>query len=111
MVIHMRHASRLLSPSVLGLLPRRNFLVRPLEDHTEREDTKNRDSKVGQYDAVALAESVVREVPDVTARYIAQLTEGVQQGDRDGPLCRWPGEGGRDPRVEDDEAAFMVSLK
>lgn len=81
------------------------LLVQTLQDKLEHEAPDDRESEHGSDDAVALAVSVVRKVPDVGACDVAELGEGVDEGDCDGTLGWWTREGCTDPGVEDDEAS------
>ncbi|SPQ20467.1 bb9c0dee-6315-4aed-9e05-cb89f535090d, partial [Thermothielavioides terrestris] len=92
----------------------RRFLeaaVRAHEHEAEGEAAEDGDAEHGGDDAVALAVAVVGQVPDVGPGHVAELAEGVDHGDGDGALGRRARERGRDPRVEDDEAAGGCAMR
>lgn len=71
-------------PSI-GLSPLELFVE--VDQHQPEDVASNhRDAKHGQHNAVALAVPVLLEVPDVRARDVAELAEGVDHGDGHGAL-------------------------
>ena len=81
------------------------LLVQAGEHGAEGDAADDGDAEHARHDTVAAAEAVGLEVPDVGARNVAELTESIDEGDGDGALGGGTGEGGADPRVEDDESA------
>lgn len=107
------HAQRLIRIFLVSLGIRFNlslleFLIQIREEHPEPETSNNSDTEHGSDNSVAVPVSIVREVPDVRASYVAELAECVDHGDCYGTLGGWTGEGCTDPRVEDDEAIWFM---
>lgn len=87
------------------------LLVKIDQDHTEDPEADNGNAVHGSDDTVALAVSVLLEIPDVRAGDVTELTECVDQSESDGTLGWGSREGGADPGVEDDEAGVGAGLE
>lgn len=81
------------------------LLVQILQYKLEPVASDDREPEHGSDNAVALAVSILRKVPNVGACDVAELGEGVDEGNCDGTLGGWTREGCTNPGVEYDEAS------
>lgn len=86
-------------------------LIQPHQNDLEDKASQNRHAKHGRHDAITVPEAVVRHVPDVASRDVAELRERVDHGDCDGALGWGARERGGNPRVEYDEACVGRRLE
>lgn len=113
LTLHKHHLPRL--PIRMLRIPLRLLLLQLLiqinQNHPENPESDNRHAVHGRHDAVALAVPILLETPHVRAGHVAELAEGVDEGQCDGALGGGSREGGADPGVEDDEAGVRAGLE
>jgi hypothetical protein len=102
----------LISPNpIISNLLHLQLPIQAVKHRPENKATSNRSAEHSQRNRITPPEPIRRQAPDVGARDVSDLGEGVYHGDRDGAFGRRAREGGGNPGVEDDEARVGAGLQ